>query len=995
MLRRRHRHRLMLGTAAFLAACGSHGQPTAGSAGGSTALGLRLAILGAQPDDSAVQVALDVRPAVEFDGIVARECLDDVNCGLFTAGSTEKVACDLEIDHGRRVVFHPRAPLQAEADYELRLPALTGDVDGRLLDEDVTIRFRTFDTTAPRVLGLAPECEGHDLARGETITLLCDDALDPGSIGSTTVSLRDALGRSMSARVACDGPRIAVYPVVDLRGDGDFSVAVQRLLDRSGNRMDTAAVVRFHTAVDVQGPQLLRSWPAQGAVISRFATLELAFDESVALPDEGSQPVVEDQDGGPVAIRIGVSEDQRTLRITPVLPLKSGFAYVIRSEFDGGLLDVSGNPYPQPVVLSFSVGTDETPPTLLTTMPADGAVRIDPRAQIVLHFDEDIDPTHLHAGGLEIRADARPCAIAALELDEDHRTVRCTLRDPLPPSVRVDVRVLAESDAFRDPAGNPLATDHEFRFTTSDDTAPLTVMVWPEPDTVGLPFDASLALLADRALDASTVDLTRIQVLDASGGPVPGSLALERGDRVVRFRSAAPYQPGSTYTMVVRGGPDGLRKASGNWMETDLRQQFRVGYRSDADPPDLEVTVDAVGAPRNQSRIIDREGSTLDLRAREGTDPALDLSSADLVLEGPGAVPSADVLFAAAEFTPRSMRVRLVGDLALAPGHYLLRGRVRDLSGGAGEAPPLEFDVIQAGSDERPFDRTQVVWVRFDLDRDQNGRPDFEDDLYRIGLMCEGDPLGANARLAALVRDGVLAECHRLFGRRRDGAPLGPDSIPLRATARQPLGIPAMQIACGGFDPAGAPQRTFGAASTGTLGRARYDYRNQLFSDLATSSSPGLGVFPAELFLFESRVHLDVYPGYVTGFARRFMPVAPDLAGTPAGRSALDARVLAEDFDYATATASERARYTTVMAAADDWATCVGTILAHEIGHTVGLVAPGATSAGLNGDASLHNEFSAPGEVMAAALGFDAMVALPFSFRDLNLAYLRQRIVLR
>ena len=43
------------------------------------------------------------------------------------------------------------------------------------------------------------------------------------------------------------------------------------------------------------------------------------------------------------------------------------------------------------------------------------------------------------------------------------------------------------------------------------------------------------------------------------------------------------------------------------------------------------------------------------------------------------------------------------------------------------------------------FERTQIVWVRFDLDRDGNGRADFEDDLYLLGFGTEGDPAGTNA----------------------------------------------------------------------------------------------------------------------------------------------------------------------------------------------------------------------------------------------------------
>jgi hypothetical protein len=149
------------------------------------------------------------------------------------------------------------------------------------------------------------------------------------------------------------------------------------------------------------------------------------------------------------------------------------------------------------------------------------------------------------------------------------------------------------------------------------------------------------------------------------------------------------------------------------------------------------------------------------------------------------------------------------------------------------------------------------------------------------------------------------------------------------------------------------------------------------------------------MWLYQCRIHVQVWPSFQTTFAQRFRPLCPDMGGIPAGAHALDTAVLAPDFDYATANSSERARWNTIMAAADDWATVIGIILAHEVGHSVGLVAPGPAPGGLFGDASLHNTFSGAAEVMAASVGYEAMTTLDYGFRDLDLAYLRQRVLLQ
>ncbi|MFQ5503486.1 MAG: hypothetical protein ACE5F1_01665 [Planctomycetota bacterium] len=118
------------------------------------------------------------------------------------------------------------------------------------------------------------------------------------------------------------------------------------------------------------------------------------------------------------------------------------------------------------------------------------------------------------------------------------------------------------------------------------------------------------------------------------------------------------------------------------------------------------------------------------------------------------------------------------------------------------------------------------------------------------------------------------------------------------------------------------------------------------------------------------------------------------MGGTPAGAHGLDPRVLSPSFVYATATPAEKARFEEVMDAADDIATAIGVILAHEVGHSIGLVARGPASGGLFGDDSLHNDSYGTGQVMNAVIGYESVTSLEYRFRPTNLAYLRERILL-
>ncbi|MGE0141681.1 MAG: Ig-like domain-containing protein [Planctomycetota bacterium] len=989
---RPHSRFAVLALALLLSGCGGSGNSGSTGGIGNALVPLRLGIVAHTPADRAVQVSIGVIPQIEFDGDLALECLEDSETGLFELPTGTRFEVDFEAVNARTLTVRPRRLLAPATDYELRLSALTCDHDGRLLDAPFTLAFRTTDRAPPRLV--AVESAAPLQPRTSPIVVRFDDALDPSSVNATTLRIRDDRGLELAATLTVADDLVTMVPRIDPRGSTELTVIAEGIRDRSGNRLDDASAIELLTESDVTPPRLISAWPALDAEVSPLATLELRFDESIVLPPQESLPqLVAGEEM--LAAELQLSSHQRSLLVRPQEPLPPHTVIEYRTTADDILYDVSGNALSSTVLLRFIVGDDDRAPTSQAFFPAHGAAAIDPATDLRVTFDEALDALPLEDLIAEITVDGVAVAVASTSLTDEAHTLRIVLAEELPPSARVDVAIPARSRALRDHAGNAVETDLHFSFTTSADPVPLGILIWPEPNAVGVPFDAQPSILLDAAVDPLSVDDRTIRLRTADGDAVDIALALERFDRVVRVRPLAPLMPGRDYELVVLGGAGGLRKASGNWLREDVVRRFRAGFRTDLDPPVLEVTVAGIESPRNEGRIFAPVGLTFDLRARAGTDPSVDLSTAILELVGPTALGDAESLIRRAEIGPRTLRLRMGEDERLLPGRYVLRGSVRDLSGNLGTAPELAFDVLEPDAATLPFERTQVVWVRFDLDRSANGRSDFDDDLVRLGLLAEGDPVGANERLSRLIRDGALSAAHRVFGRGANGAPLDRNAVPLRLTQRQPLGVLSMQIACGGYDPDGDRTRSFGSASTGILGRARFDLRNAITHEVVAGGSPALGVFPGELYLFESRVHRDVYPGFITTFARHFGPILPELGGEPAGTHPLDAIVLDVDFDPAAARPNELARWSAIMQAADDWAVCVSVILAHEIGHAVGLVATGRNSAALFGDATLHNEFADPGEVMSPAIGFDAMIALPFAFRDLNFAYLRQEVLLR
>jgi hypothetical protein len=953
-------------------------------------------LLAHDPADGAVQVPLSATILLTFDAPIALETLADEDTWLRADGAASPVAGTFATAGANRVRFTPAQPLQPETDYTFQVSALTSDQAGRILDVTASFSFRTFDDRPPVIAAVDVAAGAIGVARTRPFTIAWNEPIAPASVTAATLFLRDQFGQRYDGRRVVNGASATLTPHADLPGDRQFTlVATTGIRDRAGNAMSATASTTFSTARDGVPPSVVGAWPGPGQTgISPLAQPTFQFDESMdpATVEATSLQFV-DEFGAIVPFAIASSPDQRTLRLRPSTPLASNRRYTLTFLVGpSAATDVSGNGLAATQVRTFTTGTDATPPQLVRSEPAAGDAGVPGTASLFAQFDEELDAASVGEGtvSLTVGGASWPIVVARPALE----AVRATPLLALPPGAPGVLTLRGGPEGLRDLAGNPLPADLTIAFQTSTDGTTPQALVQPADGAVDVATNARVSIVFDAPMQPATLTGGAIAVTDDAGTPIAGTLAVGTADRVAIFTPAGALAPLTYYRVRITGGAAGPRRTTGNWLPGDVAARFRTGALADGTAPTVNATLNGIHASRRNGLVVPPSGFTVDVALGDANGQWPDLGAVEVAFEGAGAGPDAAALFATASISPGNVRVQVPASAPLAVGSWTLVVRARDLAGNSGQAPPLPFTVAAPSHAVLPFERPQVVWLRTDLDRDDNGRPDFDDDLLRLGFATAGDPLGHNARLRRLVLDGIVATASRMFGRGSRGEPIDAGSVALRFTTREPIRAIHMQMALGGLDPEGPRNRGYGAESTGVLGRAWFDARNANPSERNTSRSPGLGVFPGEMWLHQTRTHLQVWPSYVTAFAQKFRPLCPDMGGTPAGAHPLDGVVLAPGFDPAAATSAQRARWQTIMDAADDWATAIGIVLAHEIGHSVGLVAPGPAPGGLFGDSSLHNTYAGATDVMAASVGYEALTTLDYRFRDIDLAYLRQRVLM-
>ncbi len=339
--------------------------------------------------------------------------------------------------------------------------------------------------------------------------------------------------------------------------------------------------------------------------------------------------------------------------------------------------------------------------------------------------------------------------------------------------------------------------------------------------------------------------------------------------------------------------------------------------------------------------------------------------------------------------------------LMFSPGAVYFSAEILDQMGNTSASASYSITVAAPGQAAYPFSQRDRWALRFNRDYwtidascdgddvtvekefSNDGRADFLEDLSLIGLYNFDTPeLSDNA--AAYVKERVLVHLRRLYSIESDGTHTA-ESPDVQFTL-DPAAADSV-IGIGGSDPSGGY----------TLGRAYYDRCNRNRESNTTST---LGVFTTNLIRF--------YINTSYTFKNLFNPFIPE-RGDPIGTLAVDATILGDGFVYGAGGNSEEedARFLEFQDAADGFGRAVAAILAHEIGHSLGLVANGPPPEGLFGgeeNASFTGYWTNPyhidtegNNIMEAAISFSATQytgTYALRFNELNKAYLLESVLL-
>ena len=148
------------------------------------------------------------------------------------------------------------------------------------------------------------------------------------------------------------------------------------------------------------------------------------------------------------------------------------------------------------VLFETATGPDTTPPSITAVAPASGATGVGAGVNVVATFSERMNPATITTATIELRTATSALVPATVTYNDVSRTATLDPTGPLASLATYSATVKGGAAGVKDIAGNPLAGDLTWTFTTgAAATCPCTI--WPAtatPDMSADPFGGAIEL---------------------------------------------------------------------------------------------------------------------------------------------------------------------------------------------------------------------------------------------------------------------------------------------------------------------------------------------------------------------------------------------------------------------------------------------------------------------------------------------------------------------
>jgi Ice-binding-like/Bacterial Ig-like domain len=482
---------------------------------------------------------------------------------------------------GSTATFTPDADLAANTTYTATITTGAQDPAGAALAANYVWTFTT--APPPSVVSTIPANLATAVPVNTPISATFSEAMDPTTITGSTFTVVGPGVTPVAGVVTYSGTTATFTPTVILHAGTLFTATITTgAKDPTGAPLAANYVWTFTTAPP---PTVVSTVPLNLATAVPVNTLVSAtFSEAMnSTTINGTTFTVTGPGATAVAGTVTYSGSTATFTPTLVLPASTLFTATITT----GAQDPSGVALVANYVWTF---TTAPPPTVISTVPLNGAVDVAQSTTASATFSEPMEASTINATTFTLTGPGTTAVTGAVTYAGTTATFT-----PAAALATGTLYTATITTGATDPTGNALVANYVWMFTTAG--APSVTSTVPASGANDVPLNQKVAATFSGHMMSTTITATGTFTLAAAGGgaAVPGTVTYDAASDTAIFAPTAALAINTPYTATITTA---AQSAQGNPLTANYAWTFSTGPQPNASDP-FVISTDPASAATN------------------------------------------------------------------------------------------------------------------------------------------------------------------------------------------------------------------------------------------------------------------------------------------------------------------------------------------------------------------------------------------------------------
>jgi hypothetical protein len=540
-------------------------------------------VLSAVPANNTTGVAINSHPTVTFSEAMTAST---VSSATFTLNQGTTAVAGTIAYSGNTATFTPSASLVANTIYTGTITTGVKDAAGNALASNYTWSFTTAsaaDVTPPTVLSAVPANSATGVSISTHPVVTFSESMTASTVTSATFILNQGT-TAVAGTVAYSGTTATFTPSASLAANTLYTGTITTgAKDAAGNALASNYTWSFTTAAaaDVTPPTVMSMMPANGAMsVAVSSNVSATFSEAMTASTINSTTLTVKQ--GTTAIAGTVSYSGTTATFTPSSAFAGSTVYT--ATMTTGAKDAAGNSLASNSTWSFTTATpaDVTPPTVMSMMPANGAMSVAVSSNVSATFSEAMTASTINSATFTVKQ-GTTAVVGTVSYSGTTATFT-----PSSAFAGSTVYTATMTTGAKDAAGNSLASNSTWSFTTAtpaDVTPPTVMSMMPASGATSIAVSSNVTATFSEAMTASTINSTTFTVKQGTTA-VAGTVSYS--GTTATFTPSSAFAGSTVYTATITTG---AKDAAGNaitaaqtWNFTTIATVTLVSFATDVLP---------------------------------------------------------------------------------------------------------------------------------------------------------------------------------------------------------------------------------------------------------------------------------------------------------------------------------------------------------------------------------------------------------------------------